>query len=123
MDLKEKIGPFPKWAILAIAVVAFLVIGYFLFKDMFAPADGQAVQGQNAYPTVPDAVDSPVDNSATTAYENQLKGNSVESTWMSLAGDASSVGGSSSDNLHGYVGDLDPNIYSEVEIHLIRNGT
>jgi len=126
MDLKEKIGPFPKWAILAFAVAAFLGIGYFIMKDMFVPHDKQETVTGNAYPTVPDAEESRVDNSATAAYENQIKskGNDVESVWSRLRDDPNPERGyGASDDIRGYTGELDPNIYTEVEIHLIRNGT
>lgn len=124
MDLKEKIGPFPKWAILAFAVAVFLGIGYYLLHDMLAPKEGQDAPAGNAYPTVPDAADAADEISATEAFEQQLKrgGNDVESVWERLR-DNPGDGIGSTDNLRGYVGELDPNEYNEVEIHLIRNGT
>lgn len=120
VDLNGKVGPIPKWLIFVFMIMVVIFGGVLAFKSVYSGGgEKNADNGQSVILNVPDAPENATDNSMLANLERS-NNNQISSTsryWDNL--------GDADDGYSGGMGSevyLDPSIYSELEIKLIRRG-
>lgn len=119
IDMKGKVGPVPKWLIFLIMVMIVIFVCVLAFRSVFAGGEEKKEQDdQSVILTVPDAPEKATDDSMLASLEkNAVNANNNTSRYWDNLGDEDDMSGGMGAEVY-----LDPNIYSEHEIKLIRRG-